>query len=74
MKPSQDVESRFVRRTACPSLGPLCHIATPLRFSRDAFQPFRTPRMGEHVDEVARTLCGMTPERIAEFEIAGVFQ
>ncbi len=57
-----------------PLLGPFGHIATPLRFSRDAFQPFRAPRMGEHVDEIARTLCGMTPERIAEFEIAGVFQ
>src|SRR5690606_6209622 len=57
-----------------PLLGPFGHIATPLHFSRDAFQPFRAPRMGEHVDEIARALCGFAPERIAEFEIAGVFQ
>ena len=57
-----------------PLLGPFGHIATPLHFSRDRFMPFRAPRMGEHVDEIVRTLCGFAPERIAEFEIAGVFQ
>lgn len=57
-----------------PLLRPFGHIATPIHFSRDAFEPFRAPRMGEHVDEIARTLCGLSPERIAEFEIAGVFQ
>ena len=57
-----------------PLLGPFGHIATPIRFSRDEFQPFRAPRIGEHVDEIARTLCGLTPERLAELEDAGVFQ
>ena len=57
-----------------PLLGPFGHIATPLHFSRDAFEPFRAPRIGEHVEEVARTLCRLSPERIDELEFAGVFQ
>ncbi len=57
-----------------PLLGPFGHIATPIRFSRDVPEPFRAPRIGEHVEEIARTLSGMTPERIAELESAGVFQ
>ncbi len=57
-----------------PLLGPFGHIDTPIRFSRDAFEPFRAPRMGEHATEIARTLCGLSPERIAELEDAGVFQ
>jgi crotonobetainyl-CoA:carnitine CoA-transferase CaiB-like acyl-CoA transferase len=55
-------------------LGPFGHIATPLRFSRDAFTPFRAPGMGEHAHDVARTLCGLSDARIAELEQAGVFQ
>ncbi|MFN4136363.1 MAG: CoA transferase [Novosphingobium sp.] len=57
-----------------PLLGPFGHIATPIRFSRDAFQPFRAPGMGEHVHEIARDLCGLSDERIAQLEQAGVFQ
>jgi crotonobetainyl-CoA:carnitine CoA-transferase CaiB-like acyl-CoA transferase len=57
-----------------PLLGPFGHIATPLRFSRDAFSPFRAPGMGEHAHDVARTLCGLSDARIAELEQAGVFQ
>lgn len=57
-----------------PLLGPFGHIATPLRFSRDRFQPFRAPGMGEHVHEIARDLCGLSEARIAELEQAGVFQ
>ena len=56
-----------------PLLGPFGHIATPIRFSRDAFQPFRAPGMGEHCAEVARDLCGLSDARIAELESAGVF-
>ncbi len=57
-----------------PLLGPFGHIATPIQFSRDAFQPFRAPGMGEHVHEIARNLCGLTEARIAELDQAGVFQ
>lgn len=57
-----------------PHLGPFGHVATPIRFSRDAFAPFRAPGMGEHCREVARTICGLPEPRIAELEAAGVFQ
>lgn len=57
-----------------PLLGPFGHIATPIDFSRDVFEPYRAPRIGEHVDEIARTLCGLSAERIAELDSAGVFQ
>jgi crotonobetainyl-CoA:carnitine CoA-transferase CaiB-like acyl-CoA transferase len=57
-----------------PLLGPFGHIATPIRFSRDAFAPFRAPGMGEHVHEIARDLCGLSEARIAELDQAGVFQ
>lgn len=57
-----------------PLLGRFGHIATPIRFSRDSFAPFRAPGMGEHAREVAATLCGLSPERIAELEQAGVFE
>jgi crotonobetainyl-CoA:carnitine CoA-transferase CaiB-like acyl-CoA transferase len=57
-----------------PLLGPFGHIATPIRFSRDQFTPFRAPGMGEHVSEIARDLCGLSEARIAELDQAGVFQ
>ncbi|BBD99451.1 CoA transferase [Sphingobium amiense] len=57
-----------------PILGPFGHIATPIRFSHDAFQPFRAPRMGEHVQEIARDLCGLSDSRIATLAAAGVFE
>ncbi|MEY2926817.1 MAG: hypothetical protein RL367_1294 [Pseudomonadota bacterium] len=57
-----------------PLLGPFGHIATPIRFSRDTFQPYRAPGMGEHCAEVAASLCGLDGDRIAALERAGVFQ
>jgi len=57
-----------------PLLGPFGHIATPIRFSRDSFQPFRAPGMGEHVENIARDLCGLSSDRIAQLDQAGVFQ
>jgi crotonobetainyl-CoA:carnitine CoA-transferase CaiB-like acyl-CoA transferase len=57
-----------------PLLGPFGHMATPIRFSRDRFEPFRAPGMGEHVEEIARNLCGLSPARIAELSEEGVFQ
>ena len=56
-----------------PLLGPFGHIATPLRLSRDAFVPYRAPRMGEHCHEVARTICGLGPDDLARLESLGVF-
>lgn len=57
-----------------PLLGAFGHIATPIHFSRDAFLPFRAPGMGEHIFEIARDLCGLSEDRIAQLEQAGVFQ
>lgn len=57
-----------------PLLGPFGHVATPIAFSRDAFQPYRAPGMGEHVREIARDLCGLSDARIAELDAAGVFE
>ena len=57
-----------------PVLGPFGHINTPIRFSRDRFQPFRAPAMGEHSAEVAREICGLADIRIAELQQAGVFE
>jgi crotonobetainyl-CoA:carnitine CoA-transferase CaiB-like acyl-CoA transferase len=56
-----------------PLLGPFGHIATPIRFSRDRFQPYRAPGMGEHCAEIARNLCGLSDDRIAELDASGVF-
>ncbi len=55
-------------------LGPFGHIATPIHFSRETLQPYRAPRMGEHVDEVAGSICGLDPQRIEELRAMGVFE
>lgn len=57
-----------------PLLGPFGHVITPIRFSRDRFTPYRAPGMGEHSRAVAGTICGLSDERIAELEAAGVFK
>ncbi len=57
-----------------PLLGPFGHIATPIRFSQDAFAPFRAPRMGEHGREIARDICGIDEDAIDDLTQAGVFQ
>lgn len=57
-----------------PLLGPFGHVATPIRFSRDTFRPFRAPRMGEHAHEIARELCGLSEEQIARLDERGVFR
>ena len=56
-----------------PLLGRFGHVNTPLRFSRDVFEPYRAPSMGEHCAEVARDICGLSPDRIAALTAAGVF-
>jgi crotonobetainyl-CoA:carnitine CoA-transferase CaiB-like acyl-CoA transferase len=57
-----------------PHLGPFGHVATPLSFSRDPFVPFRAPGMGEHTREVAREICRLDDQAIAELEAKGVFE
>jgi len=57
-----------------PLLGPFGHIATPIRFSRDVPEPYRAPRMGEHVRAVAAEICGLDDARIDELAAMGVFE
>lgn len=56
-----------------PVLGSFGHMATPLRFSREDFAPFRAPAMGEHSHAIAAQLCGLDEAEIAELEREGVF-
>jgi crotonobetainyl-CoA:carnitine CoA-transferase CaiB-like acyl-CoA transferase len=55
-------------------LASFAHLNTPLAFSRDSFEPFRAPSMGEHSHQVARELAGLSESRIAELEQLGVFR
>jgi crotonobetainyl-CoA:carnitine CoA-transferase CaiB-like acyl-CoA transferase len=53
-------------------LGSVRQVASPLRLGDDA--PLeRAPFRGEHTEEVLRTVCGYSDERIAELAAAGVF-
>ena len=56
-----------------PALGAFGHVNTPLRFSRDGFEPFRSPVMGEHSHEIARTICGLSEAEIALLQEQGAF-
>ncbi|MEO8308918.1 MAG: CoA transferase [Pseudomonadota bacterium] len=56
-----------------PLLGQFGHMATPLRFSRSSFAPFRAPSMGEHCREVTRSICGLDEEQFLLLEGKGVF-
>ncbi|WP_427963503.1 CoA transferase [Altererythrobacter sp.] len=68
------ISSRGALRTLDHAvLGPFGHVATPIQFSRDAFDPYRAPSMGEHSHEVAREICGLGPAEIARLENEGVF-
>jgi crotonobetainyl-CoA:carnitine CoA-transferase CaiB-like acyl-CoA transferase len=55
-------------------LGEFGHVNTPLRFSRDCFEPFRAPSMGEHSHAVAREICGLAGDTIERLQSLGVFQ
>ncbi len=55
-------------------LGTFGHMRTPISFSRSRIDAFRAPSMGEHSHEIARTLCGLSAERIATLEALGVFK
>jgi len=55
-------------------LGAFAHMNTPIAFSRDRFEPFRAPSMGEHTREVAETVAGLTAARFDELQAMGVFK
>jgi crotonobetainyl-CoA:carnitine CoA-transferase CaiB-like acyl-CoA transferase len=57
-----------------PLLGEFGHMRTPISFSRSNNAPFRAPGMGEHNQRIARELCGLSDDRLAELERLGVFK
>jgi crotonobetainyl-CoA:carnitine CoA-transferase CaiB-like acyl-CoA transferase len=57
-----------------PRLGAFGHIRTPLTFSGDINRPYRAPALGEHTTEVARTVAGMTEQRLQELQKLGVLE
>lgn len=57
-----------------PLLGAFGHIRTPVSFSRSVVAPYRPPRIGEHSNDIARTLSGLAEARIQALEAAGVFK
>ncbi|RYY35418.1 MAG: CoA transferase, partial [Sphingomonadales bacterium] len=81
----QDVEDMVDRDTALldrgalvaldhPLLGVFGHARTPISFSRDRVAPYRAPGLGEHGKQVAADIAGLSPERIADLDVAGVFR
>jgi crotonobetainyl-CoA:carnitine CoA-transferase CaiB-like acyl-CoA transferase len=57
-----------------PKLGAFGHMRTPITFSVDQIKPYRAPGMGEHNREIAVEIAGVTAERYAELDAAGVLK
>jgi crotonobetainyl-CoA:carnitine CoA-transferase CaiB-like acyl-CoA transferase len=57
-----------------PLLGEFGHMRTPIDVSRTRTASYRAPGMGEHNARIAREVCGLTPERVAELDNLGVFK
>ena len=57
-----------------PHLGPFDHVATPIRLSRDPLQPFRAPSIGEHSEQVAREISGISAARFKALAATGLFK
>jgi crotonobetainyl-CoA:carnitine CoA-transferase CaiB-like acyl-CoA transferase len=55
-------------------LGAFGHVRTPMTFSHGVNRPYRAPALGEHTQEIARTLAGMTEERLQALRTLGVFE
>jgi crotonobetainyl-CoA:carnitine CoA-transferase CaiB-like acyl-CoA transferase len=57
-----------------PKLGDFGHVRTPLSFSVDRQTPYRAPGLGEHSFEVASSVAGLSAERVAGLDAAGVLK
>lgn len=57
-----------------PHLGVFGHVRTPITLSGDRVAPFRAPNIGEHNEEVASLVAGLSPQQVAELTDAGVFR
>ncbi len=55
-------------------LPPFAHVRTPLTFSRDLNRPYRAPALGEHTGQVARSVAGLSEERVRALREQGVFE
>jgi crotonobetainyl-CoA:carnitine CoA-transferase CaiB-like acyl-CoA transferase len=55
-------------------LGSFGHVRTPIDFSATPAQPLRPPSLGEHNSDIATTISGLTPERVAELAALEVFK
>ncbi len=55
-------------------LDPFGHIRTPLTFSRDLNRPYRAPALGEHTEQIACTVAGLSQERVQALRQQGVFE
>ena len=57
-----------------PRLGAFGHVRTPMTFSGDLNRPYRAPALGEHTLEVARSLAGISEERLQQLQSLGVLE
>lgn len=55
-------------------LGSFGHVRTPISFSRSVLMPFRAPSLGEHSEQIAAEIAGISAQRIAELQELGVFK
>jgi crotonobetainyl-CoA:carnitine CoA-transferase CaiB-like acyl-CoA transferase len=55
-------------------LGAFGHVRTPMTFSHDVNRPYRSPALGEHTEEIARAVAGMTEERLQALRMLGVLE
>jgi crotonobetainyl-CoA:carnitine CoA-transferase CaiB-like acyl-CoA transferase len=55
-------------------LGSFGHVRTPITFSRSVLAPFRAPSLGEHNEQIAADIAGISAERIAALKELGVFK
>jgi crotonobetainyl-CoA:carnitine CoA-transferase CaiB-like acyl-CoA transferase len=56
-----------------PHLGPVRQVASPLRVGDGERPLVRAPLRGEHTEEVLKSLCGYSAERIRDLAAAQVF-
>ncbi|MEP7209517.1 MAG: CoA transferase [Alphaproteobacteria bacterium] len=57
-----------------PALGRFEHQASPIHLSRTPAALRTAPGLGEHTRQICSEIIGLSPQRIAELEAAGVFE
>jgi len=61
------------RKLAHPEMGDALHNAQPFKFARVTVGPLSAaPCLGEHTEEICRTLLGLSPQEIADLQRNGV--